>query len=205
MKSFIFEKIARIWRRRDLIRIPSNVVNQMFWEKTISILKSGFILSFKNQYKAEFVEDFWYFSNPKMKLFKLYCVGRKILGIPPFPQIPHIRSGRWPSDPTGNSVACIPTHIAFLNYAVCMYMVNQLFGIWTILSALLNQRKLKLQKATWFKPRSPFPNFFQRDNMQHFPRPYLNILPFTTTFMKRKQQHASNPKVLFSIFFEKTA
>ena len=41
------------------------------------------------------------------------------------------------------------------------------------------------KNKTWYKPSSPFLNFLQRDNMQHFPRLYWNLLPFATNFMKK--------------------
>ena len=52
------------------------------------------------------------------------------------------------------------------------------------------------KNKTWYKPSSPFLNFLQRDNMQHFPRLYWNLLPFATNFMKKKIQ--------FLIFSENT-
>ena len=95
----------------------------------------------------------------------------------------------------------VPSHVVFLNDVVCVNTLNQVFGIWTVLSALLTQVRSGLQMEAWFKPSSPFPNFLPRDDIQHFPRPYWNILPFTNNVIKK--QHASNPKVLFSIFSEK--
>ena len=100
------------------------------------------------------------------------------------------------------SSGTVPTHVVFLNYVVCVNTLNQVFGIWTIFPAPLTQVKLGLQMEAWFKPSNPFPNFLPRDDIQHFPRPYWNILPFT--IMSWKKQYASDPKVLFSIFSKKT-
>ena len=83
------------------------------------------------------------------------------------------------------SSGTVSTHVVFLNDAVCVNTLNQVFGIWTISSALFTQVKLGLQMEAWFKPSSPFPNYLLRDDIQHFSRPYWNILLFTTNAMKK--------------------
>ena len=62
---------------------------------------------------------------------------------------------------------------AYWKYVTAVYMnlLNQVFRIRTILSALSTQVKLVLQKTAMFKPGSLFLNFLQRGNIQHFPRP----------------------------------
>ena len=84
------------------------------------------------------------------------------------------------------SSGTVPTHVVFLNDAVCVNTLNQVFGIWTILFALLIQVKSVLQMEPWLQLSSPFQNFLPRDDIQHFPRPYWNILLFSTNVMKKK-------------------
>ena len=74
----------------------------------------------------------------------------------------------------------VPTHVVCLNHVVC--------GIRAILSALLTQIKLGLQKTTWVKPASPFPNLFQRNIMQQFQRSYVTHY---TTFFATLLKHIS--------------
>ena len=59
----------------------------------------------------------------------------------------------------------VPTHLVFLNHVVRGDTLNQVFGIRTILSALLSKAKSGLQKTTWFKPSSLFVNFLKNDIM----------------------------------------
>ena len=112
----------------------------------------------------------------------------------------------------------VPIHVVFLNDAVCVNTLNQVFGIFGFLSALLTQVKSGLQMEVWFKPSSPSSKLLPRDDIKHFLRPYWNILPLTINVMKKttsfkpkspvlnfflKRQHGSNQVVYFSIFSTK--
>ena len=59
---------------------------------------------------------------------------------------------------TEQSIANVPNHFLFLSHVVCVNSLNQVFGISTILSGLFTKVKPGLQKTTWSKPGSPFPN-----------------------------------------------
>ena len=83
------------------------------------------------------------------------------------------------------SSGTVSTHVVFLNDVVCVNTLNQVFGIWTILSVLLTRVKLGLQMEAWFKPSSLFSNLLPRNDIKHFPRPYWNILPLTINVMKK--------------------
>ena len=83
----------------------------------------------------------------------------------------------------------------------CSNTLKLLFSIWTISSALLIQVKLGLHMEAWLKPSSPFSNFLPRDDIQHFPRPYWNILPFTNNVMKKAIYFKPKSSV-FNIFWK---
>ena len=78
--------------------------------------------------------------------------------------------------------ATVPTHVVFLNHVVCVNSLNQVCGIWTILSALFTQIKSRLKKTTclnqlvYFRiyyKKTPYNNFHDliEHTIQHFLQP----------------------------------